>query len=285
MPSFSDPFPSAPVLKILYLGDSGAGKTGSIVALAAAGYNVRILDLDVGVELIYDYVHNPASPYLLPSPNLWTAEQAKSTASRISYVTISDTMKILGGKPSPTGDSWVKIGNQLNKWKDGELDLGNVGEWGINDVLVIDGLTKLAKAAWYNQLAMNGRLGTKAEQSDYFLAQDQTERFVDMITGPYVKCNMILICHIDYIEKDDGTTRGFPLTIGKALSPKIGTKFNHTLLARSQGQGAGIKRKILTNTVGSIDLKNTAPLRVKPEYDLGTGLAEYFRDVRGGTKA
>jgi hypothetical protein len=30
-----------------------------------------------------------------------------------------------------------------------------------------------------------------------------------------------------------------------------------------------------------IQLKSPAPLRVKPEYALATGLAEYFRDVRG----
>ncbi len=29
-----------------------------------------------------------------------------------------------------------------------------------------------------------------------------------------------------------------------------------------------------------IELKNTAPNRVKAEYDLATGLAEYFADVR-----
>ena len=29
-----------------------------------------------------------------------------------------------------------------------------------------------------------------------------------------------------------------------------------------------------------IELKNTAPLQVKDEYPLETGLAEYFRDVR-----
>ena len=31
-----------------------------------------------------------------------------------------------------------------------------------------------------------------------------------------------------------------------------------------------------------VALKTTAPLKVKPEYDLATGLLEYFRDIRGG---
>jgi hypothetical protein len=29
-----------------------------------------------------------------------------------------------------------------------------------------------------------------------------------------------------------------------------------------------------------VELKNTAPLKVQGEYDLATGLADYFRDVR-----
>ena len=44
--------------KMLYLGHTGAGKTGSLAALAAAGYNVRILDLDKGTQILRDYMRN-----------------------------------------------------------------------------------------------------------------------------------------------------------------------------------------------------------------------------------
>jgi predicted GTPase len=49
MPTFEN-FTEAQSIKMLYMGNTGAGKTGSICALAAAGYNVRVLDLDKGVE-------------------------------------------------------------------------------------------------------------------------------------------------------------------------------------------------------------------------------------------
>ena len=96
-----------------------------------------------------------------------------------------------------------------------------------------------------------------------------------------IKCNVVMVCHIAFIETEGGPTRGFPQTVGKAISPKIGQYFNHALLAKSSGQGEAAKRVILTNTSGMIELKNAAPLRVKPEYGLATGLAEYFRDVKG----
>ena len=96
-----------------------------------------------------------------------------------------------------------------------------------------------------------------------------------------VKCHVIMICHLAFIETDQGPTRGFPQSIGKAVATQFGQFFNHALLAESSGQGLAERRVIKTNTSGMIQLKSPAPLRVKPEYALATGLAEYFRDVRG----
>src|ERR1700722_5954858 len=118
MPTF-DNYPSSPLIKLLYLGDSGAGKTGSLCSLAAIGLNVRILDLDRGAEIIKDYVTNSASPYLRASPGLWTEAQCKGIAGRMSYVTITETVQIIQGKPVPKGDSWNKLNNQLQEWRDG----------------------------------------------------------------------------------------------------------------------------------------------------------------------
>jgi hypothetical protein len=36
--------------KILLLGDSGSGKTGSLVSLALAGYSIKIIDFDAQAE-------------------------------------------------------------------------------------------------------------------------------------------------------------------------------------------------------------------------------------------
>ena len=42
--------------KMLIIGDSGTGKTGSLTSLVAAGYKLRILDMDNGLETLKQFV-------------------------------------------------------------------------------------------------------------------------------------------------------------------------------------------------------------------------------------
>jgi hypothetical protein len=280
VPTF-ETYSDSQVTKMLLIGDSGAGKTGSLVSLAAAGWNTRILDLDQGIEVIHDFVKNPRSIYLNELKGLWTKEMAKETIKRLTYVTLTEKVKIIKSQPMPEGKLWNEITEQLDDWKDGDKTLGNIGTWGPRDILVIDGLSRLSMAAFNFQLKMNGRLN-QPQQSDYGLAQGYIRRLLMMLYSNEVKCNVIVICHVKMTETDMGPTKGFPQTIGSALGPEVGQYFNHALLAKTSGSGENIKRVIRTSTAGLVELKSAAPLRVKQEYDLATGLAEYFRDIRGG---
>ena len=60
--------------KMLLLGDSGAGKTGALASLAQAGYNLRILDLDSGVDVLRNLLGDNA-------------------AANVESVTLTDPMK------------------------------------------------------------------------------------------------------------------------------------------------------------------------------------------------
>jgi hypothetical protein len=293
MPRFTSPRPVRNT-KILYLGHTGAGKTGSLCSLASAGYNVRILDLDNGTELIDDFMLNKEkSIYLKERPGLWTAQQASTAPDRLSYVTITEGYKLQGPRAISKGDSWAKIQNQLNNWKDGSESFGNIATWKPEDVLVIDGLSRLCESAMNFQLAMNGRsvtgpqVGTAAT-NDYSAAYRYILDFLDLLKCEDIKCNVIMICHIAFLDVNPdrgnpGTSsaqremKGFPQTVGRMISPKIGQYFNHALQAKSIVAG---KRVIVTNTSDQVELKNSAPLRVKASYPLETGLAEYFRDIR-----
>jgi hypothetical protein len=169
-------------------------------------------------------------------------------------------------------------------WTDGEQKLGPITTWGQKDILVIDSLTMLSTAALNMILSMNGRLGQRPHQSDWGDGQQLVEGLLQMLYDEGVQCNVIVCCHITFIGEDGGPIRGYPNTLGKALPPKVGRYFNTALMARTVGQGTMQKRKILTNTSGVIELKNTAPLRVQAEYDLSDGLAKYFEAVRGPVK-
>ena len=268
---------SAKFTKMLLIGDSGAGKTGALASLAAAGYNLRIIDMDNGLDVLANLLKDPKSKY--PAEAL----------GRVRFRTITDPMKNVGGKLIPRqAKAWENACKMVEhwKWEDPETgekeDLGPASGWGEQDVLVVDSLTMLSTAALNFVLAMNARLGSQPHQSDWYTGQGLVESFLQELYDEGMKCNVIVTSHVTFIG-EAGVERGYPNTLGKALPPKVGRYFNSTLMVQSSGSGENVKRRIWTTTKGSVELKNTAPTRVKGEYPIETGLAEYFRDVRGGS--
>lgn len=256
---------SSEITKLLLVGDSGSGKTGSLASLAEAGFNLRIVDLDSGLDVLANL--------LAKSPAL----------SRVHFETITDKMRNVAGKLVPAqATAWQRTIGLLSNWP----ELGPVTSWGSQDILVIDSFTMLGNAAMNFVLAMNSRLGQRPHQSDWYDAQGMLESLLQMVYDEAVKCNVIITSHIAFIgEENSAVATGYPMALGKALPPKVGRYFNSILLARSTGTGTGVKRQILTASArmanGIVELKNTAPGRVKPEYPLETGLADYFKAIRG----
>lgn len=293
MPLFSSHTPP-PSIKMLYLGHSGAGKTGSLVSLAAAGYRVRVLDTDNKADILRGFVtgdsqSNPKSIYLRPFPSLW---DKPDPLSNISYVTITEGFNIAGVKAVPRGDSWQKINQQLNNWIDGDDKPGNISKWGGNDILVIDSFSRLCEAAMNYQLSLNMRLdkGPQAGNSsgnDYAATYKLITDFLNLLKSSDIKCHIILIGHIVFMEPGGQTNvggrppKGYTQVMGRAvISPTISQYFSHVLLAKSIGNEPNVKRTIVTNNDENVELITPSPLQVKREYPLETGLAEYFRDVR-----
>lgn len=120
------------------------------------------------------------------------------------------------------------------------------------------------------------RLGQKPHQSDWGEAQQLVVGLLEKLYDDAVKCNVIVNCHIKYMEDANGITKCFPESVGKVLSPKIGRYFNNVVLCKTQGNA----RKIITTSSNQLELKTSAPLKVKAEYAIDRGLAELFRDLR-----
>lgn len=269
MPNIFD-HQSGKTTKLLFIGDSGAGKSGALASLAQAGYNLRIIDLDNGLDVLRDLLHPTTGSY---GPDAY---------KRVAFETITDPMKNVNGKLIPKSATvWQRTAKLLDNWSTETDKFGPITTWGSNDILVIDSLTMLSTAALNFELSMNARLGQKPHQSDWYGGQQYIESLLQMLYDAGVQCNVIVISHITFIGEDNGPVKGYPNTLGKALPPKVGRYFNTILMARSTGSGPNVKRKILANTSGVIELKNTAPSKVKAEYSLETGLADYFRDIRG----
>jgi hypothetical protein len=254
---------------MLLIGDSSSGKTGSLASLANAGYNLRIIDLDNGLDVLADVLSDPKSIY------------SKDALSKVYFETITDSMKNQAGKLIPGKVTvWKRTIDLLNNWKTESADFGPISSWTPQDVLVIDSLSFLCTAAMNFILSLNARLGQPPQQSDWYQAQQLIESLLQMLYDDGVKCNVIINCHITYIGEENGPQHGYPASLGKALSPKIGRYFNSVLMTRCVGQGSNTKRQILTNSTGMVELKTTAPSRVAASYPIETGLADYFKTVR-----
>jgi len=281
---------SAETTKLLLIGDSGTGKTGALASLAVAGFNVRVLDLDNGLDVLKNLLMDPKSKYFQRDPK---------AVERVHFLTYTDPMKNVNGTLIPAKATvWQNSMKSLAHWKDEELDLGPITTWTPQDILVIDSLSNLSTAAMNFYLSMNGKLGATLTQNEWRRAigsaQDILRKFLEMIYDKNVKCNVILISHMTFTNEmgerpggDDAgasSSSGYPSAIGRALSPHIPRYFNNMLVMKSIGSGQSVRREIHTvpQVVGNavVAAKNTAPMKVKPSYPIENGLADYFKDLR-----
>lgn len=287
MPSITSFAQTNPV-KLMLIGDSSTGKTGSLASLVAAGYKLRILDLDNGLPVLYNLLTDPSSPYTDGLKKIDLGEA-------VHYATITDEMKSIKGQIVPVKVSvWDRAVRMLDHWKDGEIDLGKPSSWGRDTVLVIDSLTMLSTAALYFVQMMNAHLLTSTQNEwrrDIGTAQGLLTKLLELLASTTIQCNVVLISHIAFVreangvmlgaDESGGMQKGYPSAIGKAISPRIPRYFNNVIQSQTVGAGAQARRKLCTMPTGMVDLKSSAPMRVKKEYRLETGLAEFFADVEG----
>ncbi len=262
MPTLADPIQQNPFVKVLYIGDSGAGKTGSLVSLVAAGYKLRILDFDAGIRTLASYVQ----------------QQCPDKAANVQYESPRDKYKsspsgtVLDGPPKAFSDGM----KWLDKWPQ---DGSSPGDWGAETILVVDSLTTMSAAAFNWAEAMNP--GAKDKRQVYYAGQDLISKFLYNITSDSFKTNVILIGHIQYNEDN---THGAVSSLGKALSPKVPVLFNNLIAAQTRGFGDNVRRTIRTVSTGVVDLKTEAPFKVGKELPLETGMLELFNAIKETSK-
>jgi hypothetical protein len=245
-------------VKLLFIGNSGAGKTGALTSLVKAGYELRIIDLDSGLDALINHVIE-ADPKLL---------------SKIEYQTFRDKMKMTSIGPQVSGSpkAYVNTLTALERWPDDQSD---PAAWGAKKILVIDSMTNLGRAAFLWAKAANP--SSKDPRQWFKTAQDLIEDLIANVTSDAFETNVIIISHVELVTMNDNSVKGFASSIGKALGPKIPRFFNTLLLSETAGSGKTVKRRIKTYPTSMIDLKNPAPMRIEAEYPIETGLADLFR--------
>lgn len=276
-------------VKVLNMGESGGGKTGALASLCVAGFNVRLADLENGVEALINVLTDPASKY------------PKDAISRLRWRTLTEPMRVLNGNlVARQATVWPTLVAMLESWQgDSRFDvktqqivkcedkLGSIYNWTEKDVFALDTLTALGDAANNHYLQMQGQLGNKRSSMEMMRdtgsAQGMIDKFLQFMRDTNLKANVIINTHVNWAKEDgspaevgyEGVKYAFPSAIGKALNLKIGRNFNHMLMTRK----VGISSRIHTRGIANAALKSGAPLKVRESYDIVNGLAEYFADV------
>lgn len=263
-------------VKLIVAADSGMGKTGGLASLASQlKLNLRILDLDNNVQVLRNALTHPQSPYVKSDPQV---------AQRLqSVISLSEPRGVRGGKLGILkAEVWLRASDQIAEWKDGDRNFGAITTWTPQDVLVVDTFTRLSSAAMNFHLGLNGRLNQKPTLYDYGDAQNLLGYFLEIISDDAVKCNVVLNCHIDRgKDGDSGLPMEACMSVGEKLGPKIPTFFGTLLKIEKVRKNNEILRVYKTQPTGLLPVKTSSPFGVQAEYPLETGLADYFKAVRG----
>lgn len=245
-------------VKLLYIGDSGTGKTGSLISLVQDGYTLRILDLDNGLDALRQFI----------------GAECPDRIDAVDFITLRDKIRPTSSGPVITAKAFVEATKLMSKWDDDSEPC----EGGPTEVFVLDSLTALGKAAF--EWARSMQPTAKDPRQWYFAAQQAVENIVAMLTSESFHANVIIITHINWKEFQEGINKGYPSAVGSALGPTLPKYFNTMVQATVSGSGKNAKRRISTVPTALLDLKNPAPMRIEADYDLGTGLAEIFRNLK-----
>lgn len=251
---------SGKFVKLLYIGDSGTGKTGSLTSLVSEGYKLRILDMDNGLDVLSQFVR----------------KECPDNIGNVDYETRRDKFRVGPAGPVVAGTPKAFLDGLklLTEWSDGTKP----AEWGEDTILVVDSLSAMGRAAFAWARGLNPT--ARDPRQWYFTAQQAIEDMIALLTGEEFQANVILISHVSYQELHDGSTKGYANAIGRAMGPIIPKYFNTLLLAESVGSGKNVKRRIRTVPTGVIDLKTPAPFKIDAEYPLSTGLADIVKKLK-----
>lgn len=258
MPSLAN-HQSNSFVKLLLTGDSGSGKSGALASLVAAGYKLRILDMDNGLDPLKTFV----------------MKECPALADNVEFYTLRDNYKTTAAGPKvDKPKAFVSAMKMMDHWKYEDIDLGRPSDWGPEVIFVLDSLSFFSDAAFDWAESMNP--SAKDPRQWFYSAQQAVESALALLTSASFATNVIVSAHVRYTTGDDGATKGYPNAIGSALGPTIPRYFNHWAQCTNK---AG-KRTIQTAATSQFDLKNTKPFEMEKSYDLSDGLAKFFAVLR-----
>lgn len=248
------------VVKMLLIGDSGTGKTGALVSLVEAGYKLAILDFDNGLDILVKVLRQK-NPDLLEN---------------VYYETFKDRMKLVGDEIIAASVPKA-MPNAMRALDKGIDDLGPLGSLDESWVVVVDSLSLAGQMALLYHKTVSP---SKDPRQNYNGAQTIIRGMLSNLTSDQFKPNVIVSTHVSMVELQNGTMKGLPASIGKALAPDVPKYFNTMLEVKESGG----KRTISTAPSALVPTKAPLPPGVlDKKLSLESGLADFFKAFRGTT--
>jgi hypothetical protein len=171
----------------------------------------------------------------------------------------------------------------MEHWKTDDEDLGDPAEWGPNWIFVLDSLSRFCDAAYDFREPLTPRsrqTGQSDARATYGDAQDAVEKVLANLTSSGFGTNVIVIAHLMYMTIKDPSggdiIKAFPQGVGQKLSPKIPQYFPSVVHFYNHNG----RRTLRTNSTPLLDLANPKPFEMSKEYQIETGLADFFAVLR-----
>ena len=208
-----------------------------------------------------------------------------------------------------TPGAYVKGLRLMEHYKEDDVDLGSIYDWGTDTIAVFDGLRGAGQAAMRLRLVNVRREGKPPRIQDWGVAADMQRSMLESCHSDSVQCHVIWTSHYKLIEpnsinqddEDDFLGLGggenpkikdaknstlaanalgiYPNALGNKLPPEVGSYFNAALRVKKQ---VGGKKVIETVPSDGIELDNPLPTKLDKQLPIETGLAKFFELVQKG---
>lgn len=217
--------------KIMLVGDSGTGKTTSLLTLLEAGLEVFVIATEPGYSVLYDKP-NPKLHVMYVKPsygNMHTLLQSAKNTASMTYEGLSKQQD----SSRSANNRFVPLLQGLMQFKDdrsGEL-FGNAGTWGTDRALVIDSFSGLCEAVMSMVVGMRPVVALP----EYQVAQKQAYALIQQICYDF-RCHFVLISHAEReTDEVNGGSKIMAQGIGKKLAPQLPKIFDDVVLTVRNG--------------------------------------------------
>jgi hypothetical protein len=271
---------SVPLAKLFVIGDTKSGKTTLLLDLILGGYFVHVVDVDCKIypSYLYQRILATGKPELL---------------DRLDFVQYRDEYimdPIEGSVPKHPAVAFERVTAITTKWEDGTRPC----EWGPNHVFVVDTLNRLSDAAFAKNYLLIKNSNKDHKVNDmrqvYKAAQMSIERYIAGLWSDKFNTNVVILSHIKDVDLEftvtrDGQkvatkTKGFPATVGNALSQTIGGYTNDLFQIEISGHGPSEKRMIRTQPNPRTEVGSSL-VGLPPQIPSEGGLLTIFKKLRG----